>query len=154
MTTRARAHSIDAPTRKVFLPFSQPDIGQAEIDEGWTRCNLVGSPPAPRPKSSSDVLRITLVLAMPSPSTPAPLPFTSLWQQPASGRCEKIFCVSILLSRAGDALLGGLNRLFPDHDVVKRLNGTVDIARQSQDAGSGRETSKPDRRTGMEPDRR
>lgn len=42
---------------------------------------------------------------------------------------------SILLSRAGDALRGGLNRLFPDHDVLKQLNGTVDIVRQSQDAG-------------------
>jgi hypothetical protein len=42
---------------------------------------------------------------------------------------------SMFLSRAGDALLGGLNRLFPDHDVMKRLNGTVDVARQSQDAG-------------------
>ena len=27
------ANSIDAPVRKMFLPFNQPDIGQAEIDE-------------------------------------------------------------------------------------------------------------------------
>jgi hypothetical protein len=45
----------------------------------------------------------------------------------------------ILLSRAGDALLGGLNRLFPNHDVLKRINGIVDIARQSQAAGLGGE---------------
>ena len=42
---------------------------------------------------------------------------------------------SIFLSRGGDALLGGLIRLFPDHDVVKRLKGIVNIARESQDAG-------------------
>jgi hypothetical protein len=44
---------------------------------------------------------------------------------------------SIFLSRGGDALLGALNRLFPDHDVLKRLNGIVDIARQSRGAESG-----------------
>ena len=27
------ANSIDTPVRKTFLPFNQPDIGQAEIDE-------------------------------------------------------------------------------------------------------------------------
>jgi len=27
------ANSIDAPVRRTFLPFNQPDIGQAEIDE-------------------------------------------------------------------------------------------------------------------------
>jgi hypothetical protein len=44
-----------------------------------------------------------------------------------------------LLGQVGDVLLGGLNRLFPDHDVVKRINGIVDIARQSRDAGLNRE---------------
>jgi dTDP-4-amino-4,6-dideoxygalactose transaminase len=33
MTMRTNADSIDTPVRKVFLPFSQPDIGQTEIDE-------------------------------------------------------------------------------------------------------------------------
>ena len=33
MTTQTRADSVDAPVRNAFLPFSQPDIGQAEIDE-------------------------------------------------------------------------------------------------------------------------
>jgi len=33
MVTYAIEDVIDAPMRKVFLPFSQPDIGQAEIDE-------------------------------------------------------------------------------------------------------------------------
>jgi hypothetical protein len=41
----------------------------------------------------------------------------------------------LLLGRAGDALLAGLNRFFPDYDVVKRVNGIVDIARQSRGAG-------------------
>jgi dTDP-4-amino-4,6-dideoxygalactose transaminase len=30
---RTIADSIEAPVRKVFLPFNQPDIRQAEIDE-------------------------------------------------------------------------------------------------------------------------
>jgi len=51
----------------------------------------------------------------------------------------------IFLSWAGDALLGGLNRVFPYHDVLKRINGIVDIARQSQDAGLSSE-----RRTELE----
>jgi len=33
MAKRTTADSIDAPVRKEFLPFSQPDIEQAEIDE-------------------------------------------------------------------------------------------------------------------------
>ena len=33
MTVRKTADSVDAPLRKGFLPFSQPDIEQAEIDE-------------------------------------------------------------------------------------------------------------------------
>jgi hypothetical protein len=45
----------------------------------------------------------------------------------------------ILLSQAGHALLGRMNRLFPDHDVLKRVNGIVDIVRQSQVAGLSRE---------------
>jgi hypothetical protein len=41
----------------------------------------------------------------------------------------------VLLSRIGDALLSSLNRRFPDHDVLKRLNGIMDIARQSAEPG-------------------
>lgn len=33
MTVRAIAASVDTPVRKAFLPFSQPDIAQAEIEE-------------------------------------------------------------------------------------------------------------------------
>ena len=33
MTTQTRADSVDASVRNAFLPFSQPDIGQAGIDE-------------------------------------------------------------------------------------------------------------------------
>ena len=33
MTIQPIADSVDAPVRKEFLPFSQPDIEQAEIDE-------------------------------------------------------------------------------------------------------------------------
>ncbi len=33
MTRQTVADPIDAPVRKAFLPFNQPDIGQAEIDE-------------------------------------------------------------------------------------------------------------------------
>jgi len=33
MKKQTIANSIDAPVRKIFLPFNQPDIGQAEIDE-------------------------------------------------------------------------------------------------------------------------
>jgi dTDP-4-amino-4,6-dideoxygalactose transaminase len=33
MTVRTSTYLIDTPVRKAFLPFSQPDIGQAEIDE-------------------------------------------------------------------------------------------------------------------------
>jgi len=33
MTMQTTANSIDAPVREMFLPFNQPDIGQAEIDE-------------------------------------------------------------------------------------------------------------------------
>jgi len=32
-TMQTTANSIDAPVRRTFLPFNQPDIGQAEIDE-------------------------------------------------------------------------------------------------------------------------
>jgi len=39
-----------------------------------------------------------------------------------------------LLRRTGHLLLGSLNRVFPDHDVLKRINGIVEIARQSEDA--------------------
>ena len=41
----------------------------------------------------------------------------------------------LLLGRAGDVLLAGLNRFFSDSDIVKRINGVVGIARQSLDAG-------------------
>jgi hypothetical protein len=43
---------------------------------------------------------------------------------------------SILLSRAGALLLASLNRIFPGHDVLRRINGIVGIARHSLDAGS------------------
>ena len=33
MTVRAIAASVDTPVRKAFLPFNQPDIEQAEIEE-------------------------------------------------------------------------------------------------------------------------
>ena len=33
MTVRTRADSVDTSVRKAFLPFNQPDIEQAEIDE-------------------------------------------------------------------------------------------------------------------------
>ncbi len=33
MTIQPIADSVDAPVRKAFLPFNQPDIEQAEIDE-------------------------------------------------------------------------------------------------------------------------
>lgn len=52
---------------------------------------------------------------------------------------------SILLSKAGHLLLGSLNRIFPDHDVLKRIKGIVDIVRQSLDAGL-----RIERRTGLE----
>lgn len=45
----------------------------------------------------------------------------------------------LLLGRAGDLLRAGLNRFFSDADIVKRINGVVDIARQSHDAGLGGE---------------
>jgi hypothetical protein len=42
---------------------------------------------------------------------------------------------TILLNRAGDALLDRLNQLFPDHDVLERIEGIVNIARESRDRG-------------------
>jgi hypothetical protein len=45
------------------------------------------------------------------------------------------FIRAIALSRIGDVLLAGLSQVFTDHDLVKLLNGTVDIARQSVRAG-------------------
>ncbi len=55
----------------------------------------------------------------------------------------------ILLSRAGDALLDGLNRIFPNHDVLKRINGILDIAIRSQNAGlSDERKTKLERRAG------
>jgi hypothetical protein len=42
---------------------------------------------------------------------------------------------TVLLSRLGDGLMTGLTRLFPDRDVIERISGTLDIARQSQDVG-------------------
>lgn len=44
----------------------------------------------------------------------------------------------ILLSRAGDALLRSMNRLLPNHDVMKRINGILRIVRHSQDSDSSR----------------
>ena len=41
---------------------------------------------------------------------------------------------SLLLNRLGDALLSHLSRFLPDQDVLKRIDGIVDIARESREA--------------------
>lgn len=40
----------------------------------------------------------------------------------------------ILLSRSSEMLLNRLGQFFPDNDVLKQINGIVDIARQSKDS--------------------
>jgi hypothetical protein len=37
----------------------------------------------------------------------------------------------VLLNPLGDQLLGLLNRLLPGHDVLRRVDGILDIARES-----------------------
>jgi len=64
MAEQTFADPTDLPLRQVFLPFSQPDIEQAEIDEVVDTLARVGSRQAPKPKSSSGALPSTLARAM------------------------------------------------------------------------------------------